>query len=392
MNKIYFALVVTTFSLWSFSQEQFKVMSYNSLYLSTSQEDLDRLPYFKKIIDATQPDILVLEEIESQAAVDAFRTTALNPTYACGTFINGYDSDKCLCYNVTKFTFISNTPIQTNLRDINMFKLVNKAIGDTLRVFAVHLKASDSDADATDRNEEIQKLRLVTNQFTINQDWIVIGDFNLYRSTEPAYQLLKSVNSTVNGYVIDPIDMPGEWGVSSYAQFHTQSPRAESFGGGVSGGLDDRFDLILYSKSIANPGGLEYVSNSTVAYGNDGQHYNKSINATPTNTAVSQEIADALYYASDHLPIIAEFKYLPASVNELSTTYSSIYPNPVTNALQIQTEAIINQIFITDLSGKNVLNLNDNVSTLDVSNLNQGIYLMKIVTDKGDNIHRFIKQ
>lgn len=392
MKKNYILVFFAFSSLLSFAQEQFKVMAYNSLYLSTSADDLARLPYFKKIMDAVQPDILVLEEVESQAAVNAFKANALNATYACGTFIDGYDSDKCLCYKMNKFTFVSNTPIQTSLRDINMFKVVNIATGDTLRVFAVHLKASDGVTEAADRNAEIQKLRLVTNQLTLQQDWIVVGDFNLYRSTEQAYQLLKSPNGSVNGYVIDPINMTGEWGVSAYAQYHTQSPRVESFGGGVTGGLDDRFDLILYSKSIANPGGLEYVANSEKPYGNDGQHYNKSINAAPTNTAVSADIADALYYASDHIPIIAEFKYLPASLEQQSAFNSSIFPNPVTNNIQIQTDVFIQEIIITDLSGKSILNLNGNVSFVDVSHLNQGIYLMKITTDKGDNIHRFVKQ
>lgn len=392
MKKNYILVLFALSSLFSFTQEQFKVMAYNALYLGTSADDLARLPYFKKIMDAVQPDILVLEEIETQAAVNAFKANALNATYACGTFIDGPDSDKCLCYKMNKFTFISNTPIQTNLRDINMFKLVNIATADTLRVFAVHLKASDSDPDAADRNAEVQQLRVITNQLTLNQDWMVVGDFNLYRSTEPAYQLLKSPNSSVNGYVIDPITMTGEWGISAYTQYHTQSPRVESFGGGVTGGLDDRFDLILYSKSIADPGGLEYVANSEKAYGNDGQHYNKSINAAPTNTAVSQEIADALYYASDHLPVIAEFKYLPASVDNLNDFYSLIYPNPVANTINIQTDLFIKQIVITDLSGKNVLNFNENLSTIDISLLNPGVYLMKIMSEKGENIHHFVKQ
>lgn len=394
MKKKIILVLFAFSSLLSFAQEQFKVMAYNVLNLQSSSTD--RFPYFKKIIDATQPDILVLEEIGSLSAMNAFKTNVLNATYSCGTFIDGPDSDNCLCYKLNKFKFVSNTAIPTALRDINLFKVVNLASGDTLRIFAVHLKASDSQSgsERNQRNEEILRLRNVTNSLSISQDWIVCGDFNFYDSNEPAYNTLKNPNSTVNGYVIDPVTMPygADWSNSQNIPYHTQSPRVESFGGGSTGGLDDRFDLILYSKSISNPGGLEFVANSTVAYGNDSQHYNKSINAAPLNSAVGQEIADALYYASDHLPVIAEFKYLPASLNELNTTFSSIYPNPVTNVLQIQTDMFIQQIIISDLSGKHVLSLNNNVSSVDVNYLNQGIYLMKIITDKGDNIHRFVKQ
>lgn len=51
-----------------------------------------------------------------------------------------------------------------------------------------------------------------------------------------------------------------------------------------------------------NVGGIEYVSGSYPAFGNDGMHFNDSINAPP-NTAVPPEVADALHYGSDHLPV-----------------------------------------------------------------------------------------
>jgi hypothetical protein len=51
---------------------------------------------------------------------------------------------------------------------------------------------------------------------------------------------------------------------------------------------------------------LRYIPNSYVPYGNDGNHYNDSINRRP-NTAVPDSIADALYYSSDHLPTVSLF-------------------------------------------------------------------------------------
>ncbi len=47
-----------------------------------------------------------------------------------------------------------------------------------------------------------------------------------------------------------------------------------------------------------------------IPYGNDGLHYNDSINQPPNN-AVGQEIANALHYSSDHLPVIASFTFTP---------------------------------------------------------------------------------
>ena len=79
-------------------------------------------------------------------------------------------------------------------------------------------------------------------------------------------------------------------------------------GGSTYSGLDERFDLLINSQSVANPCGITYKSGSFVNYGNDGNHNNRDINEQP-NTAVSLVIADALYMASDHLPIYAEFLF-----------------------------------------------------------------------------------
>jgi len=96
--------------------------------------------------------------------------------------------------------------------------------------------------------------------------------------------------------------------------------------------MDDRFDMILISQSISDSGGVSYVSDTYTAYGNDGNHFNDSINAPP-NTAVGQEIADAIHYASDHIPLFATFQFdEPVSVEtEIAPNEFELYqnfPNP----------------------------------------------------------------
>ena len=88
-------------------------------------------------------------------------------------------------------------------------------------------------------------------------DFILVGDLNLYRSTEPAYERLLVQNGT--GYFLDPIDTPGNWHQSfTYRHIHTQSTRLQDLGdGGSTGGLDDRFDFILSSQSILDQGGID---------------------------------------------------------------------------------------------------------------------------------------
>ena len=104
-----------------------------------------------------------------------------------------------------------------------------------------------------------------------------------------------------NGRLFDPIDRIGNWhNNSSYSDVHTQSPRTSSFGGGANGGMDDRFDWLLVSESILNETSqMYYIENSYTAFGNDGNHFNDAINSG-NNSAVSNEMADALHAASDN--------------------------------------------------------------------------------------------
>jgi hypothetical protein len=99
--------------------------------------------------------------------------------------------------------------------------------------------------------------------------------------------------------------------------------------------MDDRFDFVLNSSAIIQEGRIKYIPNSLKPFGNDGNHYNDSINQRP-NTAVPDSIADALAYSSDHLPVIALYKFdqHPSSISSFNTvnpegfSLSQNYPNP----------------------------------------------------------------
>ena len=283
-------------------------MSYNVLNLVLTDTTV-RNPYFRTIFSNVQPDILVCQEMTSQTGVNGFLVRVLNRIssgYAAGIFINGPDTDNALYYKTSLFTFLSNTPIQTALRDINEFRLRHNATGDTIIIYSVHLKAGDTSADSIQRAAEIDSLRKKTNSLPPNSNFIVVGDFNIYNSNELAFQ--KLLNQSQSGYFMDPLNLIGNWSLGSFAPYHTQSTRVRQFGGGATGGLDDRFDMMLMSNSVLTSGGITFNPGSYVTYGNDGNHHNDSINKPP-NAVVSQQIADALHYASDHLPVYATFSF-----------------------------------------------------------------------------------
>ncbi len=304
------------------AQENATIMTYNILNYPGTDSNI-RNPEFKKIVDAVQPDILVVQEILSQSGVDEFLTDVLDANkYNAGTFINGTDTDNAIFYYDSLFSFLTNTVISTALRDINQFKLVHNITLDTLYIYSLHLKASQGDDNETKRLAEVNNLRTVTDNLSASSYFIVLGDFNIYRSTEPAYA--KLLDQSTSGYVLDPINTPGEWhNNASFASIHTQSPRVTQFGGGANGGMDDRFDMILISQSIMSNGGIDYVSGTYTTYGNDGAHFNQAINLQP-NSAVSGEIADALHNASDHIPVYLTLQFEDVVPVELTSFTASI--------------------------------------------------------------------
>jgi len=114
-------------------------MSWNLL----NYVDASRDQYYRTVIRHVKPDVLVVEEMTSQAMVDNFFGNVVDAVFpgqfSKGTFIDGPDTDNEIYYKPGKLTFITNTPIQTALRNISEFKSYNSAAADTIRLYAVHL-------------------------------------------------------------------------------------------------------------------------------------------------------------------------------------------------------------------------------------------------------------
>ncbi|MBL1123413.1 MAG: hypothetical protein D8M26_11025 [Ignavibacteriae bacterium] len=311
-----------------FSQAQHKIMSYNLLNYPGNDSAI-RNPYFSTVIQNTNPDILVVQEMLSQSGMDGFLNNVLNLAssgYAAGTFLDGPDTDNGIFYKTDSFTFVANNIIITDLRNISEFILKENTTSDTIRIYSLHLKAGNTFSDEQQRLVEVNALRSVTDNLPPNSNYIVCGDFNIYGSTDTSYQRLLDQSSS--GYFIDIYNLTGAWNNQNYAIYHTQSPRVRSFGGGSTGGMDDRFDMILFSPAIISTGDIYYIPNSFVNYGNDGNHYNDSINKPP-NAVVSQQVADAIHYSSDHIPVFATFSF------EQNNTQISINVNDGWNIVSV---------------------------------------------------------
>ena len=397
LKRIIFVLFIgLTFTV--FSQENVKIMTYNLL----NYPDVDsaiRNPNFRKVIRNSNPDILVVQEMTSLAGMNGFLSNVMNAygnVYSMGTFIDGTDTDNGIFFRTSKFRFISNTRIRTSLRDINEFKIIHiNYPADTLRIFSVHLKSSGGAVNENQRASEVDSLRKFTSTLPANSFYMVVGDFNIYGDYEPAYFKLRQVTNG-NGHFTDAISMTGSWNQFQYRQYHTQSPRTRGFGGGSTGGMDDRFDMILMSPGIFNAGRIAYVPGTMTPYGNDGNHYNDSINRRP-NTAVPDSVADAIHYASDHIPVIATFTF--GNVIGISGNNQNIpdkfelsqnFPNPFNPSTKIKFEipdsernnSFDTELIVYDMLGREVsvlvntsLKAGKYEAVWNAANMPSGVYL-----------------
>lgn len=336
MRKFFlFNFLMLTGLLLSSQTDNLRVMCYNLLDYPFSG-DPGREQYFRKVNQYLDADVILVTELKSSTGATTLLNNALNvygvTYYQKAVYYTGDYSENLIYYNSEKLALYSQDVIYTALRDINEYVLYYKAddLGSTsdtifFYFYMAHLKASQGYEN--DRLAEVNQFLNHLNAIPNAENVFFCGDLNLYTSTEPAYQALID-NVTYPLY--DPLPA-GNWHASSaYSDIHTQSTRTADFGGGSTGGMDDRFDFILFTGDV-NTGSnkVQYVDNSCIAFGNDGNHFNEALIDLPVNPNVPDSVIQALYYMSDHVPVVCDLT-VQATVD---TTHSDlviteIYYNP----------------------------------------------------------------
>jgi hypothetical protein len=264
-------------------------------------------------------------------------TNALNATvpnkYNAVPFNDGPDTDNGLFYRPDRVALISVSYLSTVLRDIAEYVLQPLNSDEQLRVYSLHLKASQGLANESQRRTEAGVLRSHLNALPAGTNFIIVGDYNAYSSTDSGFQELIGSQSNNNGRAFDPLNLIGTWNNNAtFAHYHTQSTSINSVNGGASGGVDDRFDIILTSSAMQD----NILTSTYTAYGNDGSHFNDSINHLP-NTAVPDSVANALHFCSDHMPVFANFVF-PASA--LPIQLSSFRAQLVSDSVRLDWETL----------------------------------------------------
>jgi hypothetical protein len=70
----------------------------------------------------------------------------------------------------------------------------------------------------------------------------------------------------------------------------------------------------------------------------------------------------------------------------------SIYPNPTSTQISINTKLTLSEIRIIDITGKVVITTKESTNTINVSDLSNGIYFIQLITDERTITKKFVKQ
>lgn len=71
--------------------------------------------------------------------------------------------------------------------------------------------------------------------------------------------------------------------------------------------------------------------------------------------------------------------------------FIEVSPNPTFGQIKIETELIIKELTIIDLTGKELMTFEGNLKTIDVSELPNGIYSIRFVTKNNISTKKFVK-
>lgn len=313
-------------TLVAVANAQVRVVNYNVAQLNGNQTALQAVFAALNVDDkpgwAVAPHLYVFPEVQSTDVAPLLtRLNAAAPpgiTYTQGTYTNNNENStagaQAMFYRADMFTedVAGHVDISTGggrYTDRWKLRLVGYSSPDAaLYIYSSHLKASTGASNEQERLQGAIAIRNNADALPAGTHIIYAGDYNVYSNAEPAYQEMISAGVA---QATDPLGT-GSWGGTSNAWKHTQSPQDN--GPLVGGGMDDRFDLQLSTAAFHDGEGLSLIAGTYRSLGNDGAHYNLAINAGnntyyPGDIPRSNTLADNLFDASDHVPVIAEYQF-----------------------------------------------------------------------------------
>lgn len=351
----------------------FKITTLNSEWLSCSTQDPadDKLQItnIAKVITAINPDVVALQEVGTSSSYATIDTLVKKLGTAWAGKIVPWSADNCdqnqgIIYKKAKVQLVNSSLITNGgsysnwssgrypaLYNLSFTVSANNSVAVSL--INIHAKAMSDETSYNKRKAASEGLKILLDGSSYNtKNVMVIGDFNDY--------LIGTQCATMT-------DSP----------FKNFMDDATNYKGLTSGLYDPSYSSpVIDNVIISNELFPTYVTNSATR------------ETTATATVSSYKTT-----TSDHTPISTTFRFtIPTAVSNLFEKGEiSLYPNPAHHYLTIKSDLNIEYITIYNLTGSEVINANNTTDKIDVSQLPQGIYIVKLKTEKGYYQQKLLK-
>lgn len=345
----------------------FRMMTYNSLF--DGLFEFGQAPQQKRMIKAMDADIYTFVEIYD------FNSGAIADVIEDETGHTNWDhaSEGADTHVISKYPIKDHTNIDGNgayLLDYD---------GKDMLIIVAHLPAGSNDES---RQAEVDKIaafirdaKLGLNEFQLATDApiIITGDMNLYGNKRQRETLL--AGEIVNNNAYGP-DANPDWDntpLTAALPFANGLPQAVTWINPNSSFFPGRLDYTIYSDHI-----LELTNTFCL---NTNDMSNNDLNLLGLNRNDSRS-------GSDHLPVITDFEIREVN-NQTDITLEdlrmTVYPNPISNRINIETKTDITNIEVYDLMGKLMYQSNDieKHHTIDTDEWLNGTYVIQFTTSEG---------
>ena len=153
---------------------------------------------------------------------------------------------------------------------------------------------------------------------------------------------------------------------------------------------DDAIELVLFEIISDGGDGNNPASGSITLADNLDSNVTSNFFESFLNINLGSGTQD---YFSQHDPSAnsISFETLSTAENTLNSTDLKLYPNPTTDYISIETTARVKNIVFYDILGKLVLETTE-TQYISTTQFAQGVYLVKIQTDKGEVTKKIVKE
>ena len=290
-----------------------RVANWNLANRPNDADDRQQLSTILNYAGTSRPiDLLVMAETDTGSAPDTASVFAsvYGGTYASVVAPSDGGGDRTgFVYNTAELTMVGSptavgvgTLTHPTLRAT--FRPAGTKGADDFTAYAVHLQSGDSTANKNTRISQAQVLR--ADAATLGAANVIIaGDFNWQKADDisagvGAYRTFAAAGT---GQTLDVINRVGDWRNNAMFQ--------DLFSEDPDTSLNDRFDMQLVSPALLSGSGLDYKPGSYRVVGNNGT-VAPGGTITPSGT-LTAAVTAAIGAFSDHLPVLADYRYDPAS-------------------------------------------------------------------------------